>query len=332
MTTTRQPPELPEVGARSRWQVLAHRPESPAAIVLLVVGVLLSIIAPGFLTAANLQSVVVQSSIVALIALGVNQVVLAGEIDISMGSMLGLCAMLVGTVAVEVGGLLFPLLTGLLVGGAAGALNGFLVVKARIPAIVVGLGMLYTLRGLLLLISGGDSVSGIPLESRILGRDEVFGLHWALILVAAAAALLAVVGRHTTWGRDVYAVGGNRGAARLTGLAIDRTRFFAFLGTGLATGLASLVYIGRTGGVQPNAGFALELEIIAAVVIGGTSIAGGRGSTFAPLVGALLVGVILNGMVLMNVPGVWQDAVLGGLILLAISADGVRRRWAGEVT
>jgi ribose/xylose/arabinose/galactoside ABC-type transport system permease subunit len=237
--------------------------------------------------------------------------------------------MIGGIVATNFGGLLLPLLAAVAVGTVAGAINGLLVTVGRVPAIIVTLGMLYALRGVILLITGGEWVSGIPGETRLLGIGTVFGVSVPMIIFLVLFGVLALVSRDSIWGRNVYAVGGNRPAARLIGLPVDWTRFSTFVLVGACVGLAAVVFIGRTGGVQTNAGAGLELQVIAAVVIGGTSIAGGRGSTLAALVGAVLIGTILNGMILVGVPGVWQDGVLGALILLAITGDVLRRRVLG---
>jgi ribose/xylose/arabinose/galactoside ABC-type transport system permease subunit len=306
-----------------RWLL---RPEAPAVLFLLAVVVLFGALTDNFLRLANLQQILIQVSTVAIIALAVNQLIIAGEIDISMGSSLGLCAVAVGTVAVATGGLILPLLTGVAVGALIGATNGLLVTVARVPAIIVTLGMLYALRGVIFFVTGGASVSGIPMDARLVGRERLFGVGYSVWLLLALLLATWFVSRHTTWGRDVYAVGGNQAAARLAGLPIARTRFLGFVGVGVFTGLAALVYVGRTGGVQTSAGTGLELEVIAAVVLGGTSIAGGRGSVLSPVVGAVLVSAISTGMVLLRVPATWQSAVLGALILLAISFDGIRRR------
>ena len=190
--------------------------------------------------------------------------------------------------------------------------------------------MLYALRGVILLVTGGAWITGVPNESRVLGMGNVFGLSAPVIVLFGLFVVMEVVGRHSTWGRDVYAVGGNRRAARLAGLPTNRVRFFAFVLVGVFVGIASMIYMGRAGSVQTNTGTGLELQVVAAVVIGGTSISGGRGSSLAALTGAILIGVILNGLVLVGVPGIWQQAVLGALILLAVTTDVVRRRLVGD--
>jgi len=306
------------------------RPEAPALLFLAVLGAAFTLTSDKFLSATNLESILVSVAVLGTIALAVNQVILCGEIDISTGSMMGLCAVAAGAVAVSYGGLILPLLAGVGVGALAGAVNGFLVTVGRIPSIIVTLGMLYALRGVILLVTGGTWITGIPESARVLGTGSTFGIGYPVILLFVLFLIMELVSRHSTWGRNVFAVGGNRRAARFAGLPIDRVRFLAFVLVGVFVGVASVVYLGRAGSVQTNTGTGLELQAVAAVVIGGTSISGGRGSSLAALTGAVLIGVILNGLVLLGVPGIWQQAVLGALILLAVATDVLRRRLVGD--
>jgi ribose/xylose/arabinose/galactoside ABC-type transport system permease subunit len=306
------------------------RPEAPALAFLAVLLVAFTLANDRFLTASNLESIVDSVAVLGVIALAVNQVILCGEIDISTGSMLGLCAIAAGAVAISSGGILLPLLTGVAVGALAGALNGALVTLGRIPAIIVTLGMLYALRGVILLVTGGTWITGVPEATRFLGTGKVLGISVPVLILFGLFLVMELVNRHSTWGRNVFAVGGNRVAARFAGLPVNRVRFMAFALVGVFVGIASLIYVGRAGSVQTNTGVGLELQAVAAVVIGGTSISGGRGSSLAALTGAVLIGVILNGLILLGVPGIWQDAVLGGLILLAVATDVLRRRLVGD--
>jgi ribose/xylose/arabinose/galactoside ABC-type transport system permease subunit len=310
-----------------RWMV---RPEAPALVFLAVLVVVFSLSSNEFLSGSNLESIIVSVAVLGTIALAVNQVILCGEIDISTGSMMGLCAVAAGAVATSTGGLILPLLAGVAVGALAGAVNGLLVTLGRIPSIIVTLGMLYALRGVILLVTGGTWITGIPNETRILGTGSVLGIHYPVFVLLILFVVMELVSRHSTWGRNVFAVGGNRRASRLAGLPIDRVRFLAFVLVGVFVGIAAVIYLGRAGSVQTNTGTGLELQVVAAVVIGGTSISGGRGSTLAALTGAVLIGVILNGLILLGVPGIWQDAVLGALILLAVATDVLRRRLLGD--
>lgn len=324
--TTADAATIDDLSTSGSWQRWFARPQTPGLLFLVAMLVLFTVVIDNFTTYRNLHSILLQVSVTAIIALGVNLVILGGEIDISMGSALGLAAVASGTAAVETGSLWLSLGSGVGVGLVVGAVIGLIVTKGRVPAIIVTLGMLYALRGAILLVTGGRSVSGIPMEARTLGRAEWFGIGAPVWLLFGVFAVTWFLLQHTTWGRDVVAVGGNRRAARMAGLALDRTRWLTFVVSGTLVGLAAVVYIGRTGGVQPTAGNGLELQAIAAVVLGGTSIAGGRGSAVSPLIGALIVGVIDNAMVLQRVPAVWQSAVLGALILAAVVVDGLRSR------
>ena len=301
------------------------RPELP---VLAFTGVLILALAPtaqGFLTTANLQQILSSVAVLAIVALGLNQVILAGEIDISVGSGLAICAWAAGSVGLAYGSPALTLLTAVGLGTAIGLVNGVLIVKGRIPSIIVTLAMLNVLRGLELVFNS-VGVAGVPENSRIFGNGTVLGLDAQVVVLVAAFAIVELLMRHTSWGRDVAAVGGNRRAARQAGLSVDGIRFLTFGLTGLCVGIAAMVHIGEVAAVQSNTGTGFELQVIAAVVIGGTSIMGGRGSTLGPVVGAILIGTMLNGMSLLGIAERWQSVFTGGVILLAIASDVVRGR------
>jgi ribose/xylose/arabinose/galactoside ABC-type transport system permease subunit len=332
MSEARAPtPAEGSAGTRSdAFRRFIARPEAPALVFLAVLLVVFSLSSDKFLSGSNFESILTSVAVLGTIALAVNQVILTGEIDISTGSMMGLCAVAAGAVATSTGGLILPLLSGVAVGALAGAVNGLLVTAGRIPSIIVTLGMLYALRGVILLVTGGTWITGIPDEARVLGTGSVLGISVPVLVLLVLFVVMEAVSRHSTWGRNVFAVGGNRRAARFAGLPIERTRFLAFVLVGAFVGIASIIYLGRAGSVQTNTGTGLELQVVAAVVIGGTSIAGGRGSTLAALTGAVIIGVILNGLILLGVPGIWQQGVLGALILLAVATDVLRRRLLGD--
>src|SRR5918994_437538 len=205
-----------------RWMV---RPEAPALVFLAVLVVAFSVSSDKFLSGSNLESIVVSVAVLGTIALAVNQVILCAEIDISTGSMMGLCAVAAGAVATSTGGLILRAL--------AGAVNGILVTLGRIPSIIVTLGMLYALRGVILLVTGGTWITGIPNETRILGTGSVLSIHYPVFVLLILFVVMELVSRHSTWGRNVFAVGGNRRASRLAGLPIDRVRFLAFVLVGV---------------------------------------------------------------------------------------------------
>jgi ribose/xylose/arabinose/galactoside ABC-type transport system permease subunit len=326
--TAQQAPAVSPTWSESAGAVLRRfllTPEAPALVFLLALVIFFSAATGKFFTPSNIEGVFGQIAVLGIVALAVNQVVLAGEIDISVGSMLGLCAVAAGEVAIGSGGIVLPLLAGVAVGAVAGAINGALVAWGRVPAIIVSLGMLYGLRGLILIYTGGTWVTGVPSESRVLGLGSLGGVQAPILVLFGLLLIMSFANRHTTWGRNVFAVGGNRKAARLAGLPINRTRFYTFLLVGVFVGIAATVFLGRAGTVQSNTGSGLELQVVASIVVGGTSIAGGRGSSLAAVAGAVLIGVMLNGMILMKVPSIWQNVVLGSLILLAVTVDSIRR-------
>ena len=309
------------------WRRLLARPEMPSLIFLSLLILVLAATTPGFFTFANLRGVVEQVAVVSIVALAVNQVILAGEIDVSTGSLVAVCAFVYGNVALLWGGAWLPLAAALLVGAFIGALNGVLSTYGKVPSIIATIGMLFILRGAILL-AGGAQVLNLDAASRIFGLDMVAGLPACIIVLAVMFVAMEVLSRHTTFGRDILAIGGNPRAARTIGLPIRQVRLKTFILSGLSCGLAAAVLLGQIGQLQATAATGFELKVIAAVVLGGTSITGGRGSNAAPVIGAILVGVILNAMTLNRLPGTYELLVLGVLILLAISFDGLRSRLA----
>lgn len=332
MNTKTMIPPMPTTARRAQQPSLRRflrRPEAPSLIFLVILVGALSVGTGEFLTVDNVQGVLTQIAVLGIVALGVNQIILCGEIDVSTGSLLAVCAFAYGTVATSLGGTWLPLLASLIVGGGVGLINGLLVTAGRLPSIIATLGTQFVLRGLILLAAGAV-VLDLPSPSRVLGIGTLLGIQTPILVLFGVFVLFALLSRHTTWGRDVLAIGGNRRAARLAGVAVDSVRFRAFVLGGLGTGLAAAVFLSQIGELQATAGTGFELQVIAAVVIGGTSIKGGWGSTLAPLVGATLIGVILDAMAILKIAGVYQDLVLGAIILLAISSDVLRRRILGE--
>ena len=293
------------------------RPEAAPLAFLAVVSATLGATTPGFLAGANLVNIVTQVAVVGIVSLALNQVILSGEIDVSIGSLLAACAFTFATVAHAVPG---PAL-----GGAVGALNGLIVTVGRVPSIVATLGMMLALRGGVLLI-GANGVLLVPDDARAVCLGSLAGMRMPILILLLALALFDLVNRNTVWGRDILAVGSNRRASEAVGLRAGWVKFRCFVATGLGCGLASAIFAGQTGQIQATAATGFELQCIAAVVLGGTSITGGRGSTLAPVIGAVLVGVILNALTLNSVPGTFEQLVLGLLILLAITVDALRFR------
>jgi len=304
---------------------LAHAPEAASLTFLVLLSLALSITTPGFLTIENLTAIAIQIAVVGIVALAVNQVILGGEIDVSTGSMLAVCCFVYGNVAQWQASPALALLAALLVGGALGSINGVLVTVVRVPSIIATLGMQLLLRGVVLLWAA-NGVLSIPADFRVLGLGKIAHLPIAILILMLTYGVFALASRHTNWGREIVAIGSNPRAARVVGLHVDAARLRAFVASGLACGLASTVFFGQVGQMQATVANGFELQVIAAIVLGGTRITGGRGSALGPVIGAVLVGLILNALTLNSVPVTVEQFVLGALILAAIAFDALRLR------
>lgn len=302
------------------------RREAPPLLFLVLLGLGAAVSTAGFLTWSNIEGVLEQVSVIAIVALALNQVILAGEIDISVGSSLAVCALGFGLVCDATGSLAAGLATALSIGAAVGAANGLLSTYAKVPSIIATLGSLFVLRGGILLAAGSRVVDLDP-PFRVLGIGRLGPAPCCLLVVLTVLVLFEVLARHSAWGRNLVAVGGNPRAARDIGLPVRATRLLCFVATGLVCGLAAAVFFGQIGQLQATAATGFELRVITAIVIGGTSIRGGAGSNAAPLIGALLVGTILDVMTLNRVPATYELLVLGALLLLAVLIEGLRSRW-----
>lgn len=296
-------------------------------IALLVVCAGLSFATPNFLTAQNLIIVLRQISINGILAVGVTFVLLTGGVDLSLGSVLALS----GVVAAHFAHpgdwpVVVPIAAGLIVGGSCGAANALVVTRGRVPSFIVTLGMMTVARGLALVASGGRPVSNLSKPYCFIGGGDVAGVPVPVIILTFVACLAYVVLRHMRVGRHVYAVGGNEVAARASGLEVGRIKCFAYVICGAMAGLAGVVLAARITTGQPNAGIAYELDAIAAAVIGGTSLSGGVGGVGGTVLGTLLMGVINNGLDLLNVPSYYQQIVKGLIIVGAVWVDRGARR------
>ncbi|MEW2134267.1 ABC transporter permease [Streptomyces sp. NPDC005435] len=298
-----------------------------AVWMLLLVGVVLSIASPVFLTSTNLLNVGLATSVVALLAIGQTYVIVLAEIDLSVGAVLGFSSVVTALVLRD-HGLLPALAAGLGVGAAAGLVNGLLVTRTRMPSFIATLAMMSILSGLTLQLSDGNPVGVDDYAFQGIGQDYVAGIPLPVWLMVAGYAVFGVLLARTGFGRFVYATGDNLEAARLSGIRTQRVKVLAFVISGLLAALGGFILTARLSTAEPTAGTGLELESIAAVIIGGTSLAGGRGKLLGTLIGALVLGVIDNGMNLLDVSPFLQSVVKGVVILLAVfldrNVDGLR--------
>ena len=309
-------------GRRIRVGFLLSHPDATVVATLIVCGVLFGVFASGFASVDNIRSIVISAAVIACIALGENLVILAGEIDVSVGSILALAGFAAGPVAVATDNLWLTLAVAVPVGCAAGVINGLIVAWTPVPSIVATLGTLYVYQGIALLLSGSHNVVSAPAAASVLGQGSVLGVPASALVVLGAFAVITLWRRNTNTGRDLIAVGANRRAALTMGVRVRRELIVAFTLAGTLAGLAAVMYLGEVGGMETSViGTNTVLQVIAACAIGGTSIQGGRGTDLAPLTGALLIGVITSGVVVLGVAGVWFQFVYGALILLAVARD-----------
>lgn len=297
-------------------------------IALVIAVILISLTTDRFMTARNLMNVSLQVSAVAIAAIGGTLVILTGGIDLSPGSAVGL-ATCVLAVLVKLMGLPLPLgiLLVLIMGAAMGATNGVLSAYGRIPTFIVTLATLSAYRGLAFLITKGTPIFNISPGLDRVFYDRLFGIPLPFYYVMMLYVITYVFLRYTSLGRAIYAVGGNVSAARLSGIQVNRIRMAAFVLAGFTASISGVLLAARLNSGSPNYGVGLELQAIAAAVIGGASLTGGIGNIVSTLFGALTVAVVQNGLNLNAVPAAWQNITLGLIIVLAVGLD----MWRGDL-
>jgi putative xylitol transport system permease protein len=298
------------------------------AFVILVIA--LSLANPYFLTASNISNVLLQTSINGVLAFGMTFVIITRGIDLSVGSVLALAGIIAASFATtssmaSIAGGPYPVVValgvGLLVGVLAGAIVGVIVARFSVPAFVATLGMLSAARGLTLIYAGGRPVPALTPQFRWIGNGALFGVPTPVIILAAVFLLSWFVLARTRFGRYVYAVGGNPRAAKTSGIDVTRIRFAVYVICGGLSGVAGMMLAARTGSALTQAGIGYELDAIAAVVIGGVSLSGGVGRVTGTLIGALIIGVMNNGLDLMGIESYYQQVLKGMLIVGAVMLD-----------
>ena len=285
-------------------------------------------IAPGFFSVANAVNIALSIAIIGILAVGMTAVILTGGIDLSIGSVLALAGVSAAIAATKGAPLPVVILVALGVGALTGIVNGSLIAWLRVPPFVATLAMLTVARGLSFIISGGRSIGGMPSSFGALGRAVVFGIPAPVLVMVAVMAAGAFVLSRMVLGRHIYALGGNAEAAWLAGIRVKLVTGTVYTLNGVLGGLGGFVLASRLGAGVPNAGVQYELDVIAAVVVGGTSLSGGRGSIGSTLWGTVFIGVLTNGLNLANVDPYVQKIALGIVIVIAVIADGLGRRHA----
>jgi ribose/xylose/arabinose/galactoside ABC-type transport system permease subunit len=283
---------------------------------------------PGFLRADNLRDILINAAPLVIAACGMTMVIIAGMIDISAGSALAVCAVVAGMTAKTGASLPFVILLPPLTGALIGAVNGWLVAVARIPAIIATLGMMSVLRGGIIWWTRGEWIGNLPASFSAIGRGEVAGIPMPVLVSMGIVTTTALLLARTPLGRHIYAVGGNPLAAARMGIPVRRILWLVFVMHGALLGLSALVYASRFSVIQSNAGAGFELLAISAAVVGGANIFGGQGTVWGSAIGGLLLQVISTGLIFRRVSEYWAPSVQGALVLLAVVADALRTRRA----
>ncbi len=314
----------------SRVRRISVPQEAGIFVILMLMGVFLSLRTGTFLTSTNLFNVLRAFSWIAISAFGETMVIITAGIDLSVGSIMALSG-LTTALALTSGLPVVPaIIVGLLTGTVVGLVNGILVSKANLPPFIATLGTMSIARGICYGLTHGQPVRGFPKSFTFLGQYDVpigsVAVPLPVIFMVVIAIVMSLFLSRTVWGRHMYAVGGNEEAAKLSGINTGRVKLMVYILSGLLTAIGGLLMTARLGVAAPTAGLGYELDVIAAVVIGGTSLMGGEGTIVGVLIGAAIMQVLRNGLVLMGFPAYWQPAAIGLVIIAAITLDQLRKR------
>ena len=294
-------------------------------LTLIALFVILSIASPNFLTSTNLSSVVRQTAVINIIALGMTVIIISGGIDLSVGSILALSGLL-GAMTMEKHGIAWGMAAGMAVGLLCGLANGLMITSLRISPFIVTLGTMGIYRGLALIISKGLPVHEIPPSFSYLGEGTLLGVPFVLWILLLCAAVTHTMLEHTRHGRYAFSIGSNPDAAFYAGVPVNFHTTVVYAVAGMLTGLSGMIEVSRLMTGQPTGGQGYELTAIAAVVIGGGSLRGGEGSVLGTLVGAFIMGLLANGSDLLGTNPYWQQVIIGAVIILAVAFDEMRKR------
>ncbi|MGI6168482.1 MAG: ABC transporter permease [Christensenellales bacterium] len=307
-------------------RVLAIYSRFGILIILLLMVIAITLATNRFIQPQNLINIIRQISFIAIIGMGVTFIIITGGIDLSSGSVCGLVSALATMSGKSADSLVVGLLVGLAIGAVAGLINGFFIAKTKIPPFIATLGMMEIARGIALLVTNGRPVGGIHRGFAFLGGGDIFGIPVPIIVLLIVTVLMFLLLNKTPFGRKVMAVGGNEQAAIISGINVGKIKVLVYTLGGLLAAVAGILMTGRVDSGQPTLGLGYEMDAVASAVIGGTSLSGGVGSIWGTLGGALVIGVINNGMELLSVNAYWQQIVKGAIIIAAVVLDQAKNR------
>jgi inositol transport system permease protein len=297
-------------------------------VFLILIGmiIIMSLLTPFFFTPGNLLDIVRQVSIVGIAAIGSTIVLITAGVDLSPGSVIGIASVVTGMYAQPGIPIIVPILLGIVIGALAGLVNGILITKGSIAPFIATLAMMTAARGLAMLVSGGHPISVTSIPFAFIGGGSVLGIPVPIIIFLLLGVIFHIMLTKTKLGKWTYALGGNEQAAIVCGLNVNKIKLVLYTLAGLLAGIASVILTSRVGSGDPNSGLGYELDAITAAVIGGTSLAGGIGTIPGTIVGALIIGVMNNGLDLLGVSSYWQSILKGIIIALAVFIDTRRHK------
>ncbi len=301
-------------------------------IALFVLSATIGIINPSFFGGTNLMNILRTMSYTVIAAIGGMMIIIIGGLDLSAGSVIGLGGLIAAVCMKDLGiPVALSIILALAAGGLIGVLNAIFTVKFKIPPLIVTLGTLYIARGIVNIITQGRPVYPLPKSFDFIGNSEILSIPFSVILMLVLVVIVQFILKKTTFGRHIYAVGGNEETARLSGINIARLKSVVYIIGGVLAALTGIIMTSRMNSAQTNLGTGWELTIIASVIIGGTSTFGGSGTILGSIIGAAIMSVLSNGMVLMRISPYWQNIIIGAIIILAVGIDMYKRRKTGDI-
>lgn len=299
-------------------------------MVLLVVCVIMSILSDTFLTRDNLMNVLRQASQYGIIAIGMTMIILLGGIDLSVGSTQAMAGVAAVWILNQTNSIALAIVTGVMIGALIGLFNSLVITKMNIPALICTLGTMSIIRGLIMIITGAVSIQAKRTDYMNIGMGRFLNVPIPVWILLVATIIFYYVLNHTIFGRYIYSIGGNKAAAELAGIPVERVTIISWILAGCLNGLAAVILSSRLGSGQAAAGEGFEMTVIAAVIIGGISLNGGRGNLLGAILGVLTLYILTNGLILLDVSSFWQEVIRGALIILAVYVDNCRSASAAK--
>lgn len=290
-------------------------------IALVILSVAFALASDVFLSPGNIINVLRQISIMGILSVGTTMVMITGGIDLSVGSVVGVSSVVVAVLISSGISPILAIIAALIIGALIGLLNGFLITDIGMFPMIATLATMTIFRGVAYLITGGLPVHGFPDSFLFLGQGYLFGIPFPVIIMALIFILGYIILNHTVFGRRIYGIGGNIEASRLSGIPVKRTLYNVYILQGILAAGAGVILLSRINSGQPTSGAGYELDVITATVLGGTSVSGGVGNIRGVIIGVLFMGILTNGMVLLNVQDYWQQVIRGGVLILAVGFD-----------